>query len=343
MKICLLCDLHLPYHKESIQYDVLRWAMDDLQKKHAEALVVPGDFTVHGDIPAAEAFLEAVHALSIPVVICTGNSEYRNPDTKEYFRNLAAPSLNSIGEWKVIALHDGECRLTEEDYTALENVDDHCIVALHHPFNSLPSPHRERLLAWREKHPDVPVFFGHLHYTKNDGNTHMLTAADPDKVAGEHPCIAYYDTETKSIEKSYYFCPIPVRFLKHIGISCYHPEIDIPYAAENHLGCIELRPNAVQMDQTVLQNLLDNWRKSGGSCLSLHAPDLADSDGNLSPTAVWDTFLEMALRIGADRLTIHVPRVHLSVLQEQPQLLEQIAAFAAGYIEKLPDACVIGM
>ncbi|MBQ8400407.1 MAG: metallophosphoesterase family protein, partial [Clostridia bacterium] len=319
MKICLLCDLHLPYHTESIQYDVLRWAMDDLQKKHADALVVPGDFTIHGDIPQAEAFLKATGALSIPVVICTGNSEYRNPDTKEYFRRLAAPSVNDIGNgWKVIALHDGEGRLTDEDYAALDAADDHCIVALHHPFHSLPSPHREKLTEWRENHPHVPVFCGHLHYTRDDGDTHMLTAADPDKVAGEHPCIAYYDTETKTIEKSYYFCPVPAGFLQHIGISCYNPAVDIPYAAENHIGCIELRPGAVGMDPDVLDKLLQNWRNHGGNCLSLHGPDLADKVGNLTSAAVWESFIAFANRIHANRITVHTPRVHLSVLAEKP-------------------------
>lgn len=344
MKICLLCDLHLPYHTDAIQYDVLRWAMEDLQKKNAEALVVAGDFTVHGDIAPAEVFLKAVGDLSIPSVICTGNSEYRNPETKEYFRKLAAPTVNDIGNgWTVIALHDGECALTEEDYAALENADDHCIVVLHHPFRSLPSPHREKLTVWQEKHPDTPVFFGHLHYTKDEENVHMLTAADPDKVAGEHPCIAYYDTETKKIEKSYYFCPVPVDFLKYIGISCYRPETDIPYAAENHIGCIELRHSSMNMDQGILKTLVAAWRQEGGCCLSVHAPELADADGNLVSEEIWEKFTEWVLGLAVDRLTIHTPRIKLSILHKQPDLLVKIASFTAGYIDKMPENCVIGI
>lgn len=344
MKICLLCDLHLPYHRDAIQYDVLRWAVEDMQKKHADALVVPGDFTIHGDIAQVEAFLEAIKPLSIPCVLCTGNSEYRNPETREYFRALASPTWNDIGSgWRVIALHDGEGQLTEEDYTALDAADDRCIVALHHPFRSLPSPHREKLTAWRGSHPHVPVFYGHLHYTMDDGDTHMLAAADPDKAAGEQPDIVYYDTETKKLEKSIYFCPVPVGFLKFIGISCYRPETDIPYAAEKHIGCIELRPGAVDMDPAVLDTLLRDWRRNGGTCLSLHAPDLADRDGNTASAAHWERFTAFASRVCADRITVHTPRVHLSVLAENPSLLEQIADFAAEYIEKLPAGCVVGV
>ena len=344
MKICLLCDLHLPYYKDAIQYDVLRWAMDDLRKKQAEALVVPGDFTVHGDIEPAEVFLEAVEALSIPVVICTGNSEYRNPETKEYFRKLASPSINEIGNgWTVLALHDGECRLTEEDYAALENADDHCIVALHHPFRSLPSPHRERLTAWQEAHPDTPVFYGHLHYAMDDGNVHMLTAADPDKVAGDHPCIFYYDTETKTLEKSYYYCPVPTGFLKYIGISCYHPETDSPYAAENGIGCIELRASAMTMDQEALKTWIGEWRKNGGICLSVHAPELSDGEGRPASAADWAAYIDWAKDLAADRMTVHVPRIRLEILEDSPDILDTVASFAAEQIEKLPASCVIGM
>ncbi len=343
MKFCILCDLHLPYHKEAIQYDVLHWAVADMQKKKADALIVPGDFTVHGDIPAAEEFLNALAEIHIPNVICTGNSEYRNPETKEYFRKLASPTVNVIGDWKIIALHDGETQLTEEDYMALAEADEYTIVALHHPFRSLPKVHRERLEAWRLNHPEVPVFCGHLHYMEHTGNTHMLPAADPDKVAGEHPGILYYDTDTQTCEKATYFCPIPTDFLSHIGISCYHPEIDIPYATENRIGCMELRPAAMETGRDTLFSLVTNWRNAGGNCLSLHAPYLSDDNGNAAPESLWQNFIELAQTIHADRLTVHIPQVKLSVLEKDPLCLNRLAEFALKWIAMLPDDCVIGL
>lgn len=343
MKIGFLCDLHLPYHPDAIQYDVLRWAMDDIRKKQAEALVVPGDFTVHGDIAPAEAFVAAVQALEIPYVLCTGNSEYRNPETKEYFRTLASPTVNEVGNgWKVLALHDGEGKLTEEDYVALESVDDHCIVALHHPFANLPMPHREKLQLWRQEHPHVPVFYGHLHYTKNDGDSHMLPAADPDKVAGEQPSITYYDTDSRTLETACYFCPIPVDLLSHIGISCYRPELDIPYATEKHISCIELRPDAMMLSPATLDSLVQSWRQSGGTCLSLHAPNLTDTQGNIEQEQ-WDRFILFATRLSCDRITVHIPSISMSVLQKEPERLDKAADFAAAQFARLPKDCVIGM
>ncbi len=343
MKICILCDLHLPYHKDAIQYDVLRWAVEDMRKKQAQALLVPGDFTVHGDIPAAEAFLEAVKPLDIPVILCTGNSEYRNPETKEYFRKLAAPTVNRVDDWTFIALHDGETHLTDEDYAALEAADDHTIVALHHPFRSLPKEHREKLEAWRQAHPEVPVFCGHLHYTEHTGSTHMLTASDPDKVAGEQPGIFYYDTDTKVCEKATYFCPIPADLLSHIGISCYQPEVDIPYATAHKIGCIELRPSVMEMDRARLATLVEAWRSGGGSCLSLHAPNLADDYGNPAAEQVWQDFVELAKDLHANRLTMHIPQVKLAVIEANPACLDSLADFALRWIRELSETCVIGL
>ena len=32
MKICFMCDLHLPFRQETLQYDVLKWAIEDVKK-----------------------------------------------------------------------------------------------------------------------------------------------------------------------------------------------------------------------------------------------------------------------------------------------------------------------
>ncbi len=33
MKICFMCDLHLPFDVNALQYDVMKWAMADISKK----------------------------------------------------------------------------------------------------------------------------------------------------------------------------------------------------------------------------------------------------------------------------------------------------------------------
>lgn len=104
---------------------------------------------------------------------------------------------------------------------------------MHHPAGSLAETERERFNAWRAAHPDTLVFYGHLHQSGTFGNDYSLQALDPDKSIGENPCITYFDTKTRQIEKTYFFCPMPSDLPKYIGISCFDPINDIDFAA-NH-------------------------------------------------------------------------------------------------------------
>ena len=58
MKICLMCDLHLPFDKNALQYDVLDWAIADIKKKEADCVIYAGDVTCDGDINRYKEFIE---------------------------------------------------------------------------------------------------------------------------------------------------------------------------------------------------------------------------------------------------------------------------------------------
>ena len=34
MKVCFMCDLHLPFDRNALQYNILDWAIEDIKKKH---------------------------------------------------------------------------------------------------------------------------------------------------------------------------------------------------------------------------------------------------------------------------------------------------------------------
>ena len=48
MKICFMCDLHLPFEKRALQCDVLKWAAEDLVKKQTDCIAFVGDATCDG-------------------------------------------------------------------------------------------------------------------------------------------------------------------------------------------------------------------------------------------------------------------------------------------------------
>ena len=241
MKLCLIADLHLPYHPAAVHYDVLDWALKDLQKKQADAVVFVGDFTADGHRDALRIFKEKLAGCSVPAVVIPGNSDYRTPDTADDVRAMTSPLLTEIGNVNIISLADGEHCISEEAYALLDSADDHTVVCAHHPFGCMPGQHHSRLTTWRESHPDVPLFFAHLHLAERqpDGSS-ILPAADPDKNIGAPPAISYYDTETKELRPAYYHCPVPYDFAQYLALSC-RCTADVDYAVSRRLGCIELR------------------------------------------------------------------------------------------------------
>ena len=55
MNICLMCDLHLPFDKNALQYAVLEWAIDDIKRENPDCIIYAGDVTCDGN---KEVYLE---------------------------------------------------------------------------------------------------------------------------------------------------------------------------------------------------------------------------------------------------------------------------------------------
>ena len=343
MKICIMEDLHLPYHREALQYEALSFYLADMKEKGAELLVVPGDFTADGNRATAEYFFEAIENLSIPTIVMTGNADFRNPETKEYFRSVTAETKHVYGEFTVLALRDGEGSVPREDLALLDTADGKALIFLHHPIESLAEESKTRLSAFREKHPDVPIFVGHAHIEKREGNTYYLNASDPDKAIGMPPCIYYYDTETRALSKTHFDCPKPADFSSYLGISAFHALEDLAYATEQGLYAVEFRPSVVNEDRKALLSGLRAFRKAGEKCVSFHFPNLAARDG--TPTAASEllAFAALVREAGGDRITLHAPSVSLLAIEKDPELLSRLADLAAKMIDALPEGCAVGI
>lgn len=340
MKLCLIADLHLPYHPDAVHYDVFDWALQDLQKKQADAVVFVGDFTANGHPDSLRLFKERLRDFPIPVVVIPGNSDYRTPDTVCEVRAMTSPLLTDVNGVKILSLADGEQNIPEEAYALLESADENTIVCAHHPTDCLPEPHGSRLKKWRETHPDVPLFFAHLHLAmQREDGSYILPAADPDKNIGAHPAISYYDTGTKELRKAYDYCPVPYDFARYIGLSCRRPETDIEYAIAHRVGCIELRCNTMREDFEPFLPLLKRWKNAGGHTLSLHAPEVIF--GNEFAAETWAAFAEFAAEVSADRITLHVPNLPAHMVTDD--ILVRIAEFVDKNLANLPDTLVMGI
>ena len=96
MNICFICDLHLGYNKNTVQYEAFDYACADISRKHPDLVVCAGDITSDGNIFAAKRFIKKIHALGIPFVILPGNSDYRTEKNIPFIKQLASTALRIL-------------------------------------------------------------------------------------------------------------------------------------------------------------------------------------------------------------------------------------------------------
>lgn len=343
MKFCLMCDLHLPDNDGALQYDVLQWAFEDIQKKSADCVIYAGDVTCDGNEKVYRSFVDKMKELEIPFLYIPGNSDLRCAASKDVIRNLASPIVNDINGITVYAVNDCDGTVDENTLCELEKADESSIVFMHHPINSLKADSKEKMLLWRNNHKETTLFYGHLHKSFENEMGISLQAMDPDKAIGENACIVYYDTDSKICRKAYYYCPVPTDLYSHFGISCYDIKRDIEFACEKGLKNIELRPNCSSYDETELCVLVEKWRNTCGENLSVHLPEVRYENGKAFVDDKYIKCIEIAKKLKADRLVQHVPVVSVKTVKEDNTCLEKIVNLLCDYFNSIEHDIIIGV
>lgn len=343
MKICFACDLHLPFDKNAMQYDVLEWALGVIKKTAPDCICFVGDATCDGDIDNYNLFIKKMQSLNIPFIYIPGNSDLRNPAFKEKIINLTSPVMSVIHDTVIIAINDSDRTVSDDTKLILNGINSNAVVFMHHPIVELQKNSRIKLLEWRKSHPDIPLFYGHLHKSQIDGNDYSLGALDPDKSIGETPCLTFFDANTKSIDKEYYPAPMPSDFLDFLGISVFRLKEDFEFAISNEIKHLEFRPSLIDFDQDELINLVEKWRASGGKNLSVHLPDIEFKNGQVIPNKHLDHILELSKAIKANRFTQHVPVVSVSTVKNSPSILDQISSFLSEKLKDFSHNTVLGV
>ena len=343
MKICFMCDLHLPSDKGALQYDVLDWAIADVQKKQADCIVFAGDATCDGNENTYDYFINAVSDTEIPFIYIPGNSDLRCAESKASIKEKASECENLIDGITVYAVNDCDTTISDEQFDALANADDNSIVFMHHPIEGHSGESYDKLVEWRENHKNTMLFYGHLHRSAQDANSASLQAMDPDKSIGENPCITYYDTETKNLREAYFFAPVPTDIYDYFGISCYNTQKQLEFAMQNQLKHIELRYSCIDEDRNALKALVEKWRNAGGESLSVHMPDVGWADGNVVAGETYERTIELIADLKADRVTQHVPKVSVKEIKDTPEILEKICEFIGTMLDGVPHDIVVGV
>jgi len=344
MKICFMCDLHLPFDKTALQYDIMKWAADDIIKKQPDCVAFVGDVTCDGAEDVYDHFIKVMTDTEIPFLYIPGNSDLRNNETCRSIKDKSSICKNEINGQIIYAVNDSDRTISDKQYSELCNADENSIVFMHHPLMDHKEETRCKLIQWRKTHQQTMLFYGHLHRSACDENSVSLQAMDPDKAVGESPCITYYDTETKNIRKAYYFAPVPTDIYDYLGISCYNPIEQIQFAIDKQLKYVKLRPNCVDYDnQEELFDYVKRWREVGGENLAIHLSEVFWTNGEASVSDKYEKLIDVAKHLKADRITQHVPMVSVKEVIENPKCLISICEFIAEKMNSIEDDIVIGV
>lgn len=342
MKICFMCDLHLPFDKNALQYRVLDWAINDINKKKPDCVAFVGDATADGNKSVYDWFIKQMQSINLPFLFIPGNSDLRS-EQYEMVHNKASICKSVIEDISIFAINDSDKNISEEQLNILNNAGVDDIVFMHHPIRSLSSFTREKMETWRKKHIHTKLFYGHCHKWEESENSVSLQAMDPDKAIGESPCIVYYDTETKKCRKAYYFCPVPLDMYKYFGVSCYRVESDIRFAVEKGLKYLELRPSVLEVQKDKLFELVADWRRRGGENLSVHLTDVGFDGEKVTTDTRYERLIELGAQLNAERFTQHVPRTSVKLVKQDKSVLGKICSYIAERLNKIEYDCVIGV
>jgi len=341
MKICFICDIHLPESKNALQHKAFQWALEDICKNSPDCLICAGDLTCAGSLETYRFAVKSMNETGLPLLYIPGNSDLRSKETKDIIAFDASPVLSNICRINIIAVNDSDGAISDETYALLDSADKNTIVFMHHYIDALEKTHKEKMLSWRDNHKDTPLFTAHKHFFTVYENDIRLPALDPDKNIGEEPAIVYYDTDTRKITRSHFPCPMPKDLCEFIGISAYTPG-DIRFAIEQGLKYLELRNNITKWDENELIGLIAKWRNAGGVQLSIHLPDIG-FDEKVLPHKDLKELLRLAKVLKAQRFTQHVPKISVKTARENKDALESIAVYIARFMEDFPKEQIIGI
>ena len=343
MKLCLLCDLHLPFDRRAPQYRVLEWAIADVKKQNPDAILFAGDAAADGSLESYRFFLAQMRALGLPFFYIPGNSDLRDVRSRDAIFADASPIVSALGAIRIFALNDADGTFSDEALAALEGARAGDVVFMHHPTACHPKEIQVHFAKWKARHSGVRVFYAHEHFFAEDGDFVSLPALDPDKCIGEEPALLYYDTETGSCTRTHFSCPLPEDFFAHLGISAYRPLSQIPFAASRGLCHLELRPNARELPEKELFALVSSFREQGGETLSVHLPDVFYQKGEVALGDGYEELVALGVRLGASRFIQHVPQVSVGTVRENASVLDEIALRVADALSAVPYACTVAV
>lgn len=351
--IALLADIHLPDRDDTVKELVWDWALAEARRQGADLLVGLGDLTSIGSLLAAQRLRRKLDATGLPCLLSPGNAELRSRAvTAAVLRTLASPRQH--GEVLILESAKGFLDAASRDAltAAAQAGRRQLLVATHCPPGDLPANDRALLEALMAEGVIGCLAVGHKHWDLNGGACEQIRGLDPDKAQGGPPALVIMQREEHGWRRRDLPCPLADPrtwpederrdWLDHLGISGMKRSLEaLAEASSEGVAAFELRYESMRdIPEDELRCALASWRQHGGKTLSLHCPSMGWRDGVLQGVSELNEAVACAGRLGAQRVTVHVPAVPLPTMRKRPEVY---AALLSGTCDCLRPLAAAGI
>ena len=325
--IAIIADIHLPPESNTLKDKYLDYALQQISKKNPDLLLMAGDATSTGALPALQRFYDKLDALSVKKLSTIGNSDLRTPST-----NVQATDMLETGGIKylddctvvLISYYDVEKDLRILKKLA-EGTDSLLLICSHFSLTELKPQVMGKVKDLLSQCPKSIFVAGHLHENvysgRNENPQHLICGLDPDKAVGG-PCVTYFETDGSDWQRQdaelnwltpeNWSSEIIKTLLQKLGFSTMNDPIGgLEYAAFQRIPCVELRAMQTDLvDSEKLNYALTAWRTNiPEHCLSMHLDDVTfDEENILSPDySLLKSSVKLAISLGVHQVTVHLP------------------------------------
>ncbi len=338
-RIAVLADMHVSCVAGTAQEAALDWALGVLVGEMPDIVVVAGDATAAGTREAAGIVRAKMDEAGLPFRIVPGNSDRRTPRDWEAvcrFLTLSEPFVND--ECALIAIDTSDETIPPGERRAVEDLIARAgarqvVLVMHHGPSALKGEDRAWLLPYLESGRIGLVIVGHHH---RDGEeilgraaVHTVRGLDPDKAVGGPPAVTIFEIDRGDRRRREVAWPAGdvggwsgqerAEFVHNLGFSCMDQTLrGLDEAAKRGVFAVELRGGeALGVDREALLDALGRWRGAGGGYLSVHLPNLVwdEAAQEVRGLAGWQGALDLVEAVGAEAVTVHVPRVGVGDMQ----------------------------
>ncbi|MBN2449332.1 MAG: TIM barrel protein [Lentisphaeria bacterium] len=338
MRLAVLADTHLPDCDRSSQEAALRWALGQAVCLGADGIALAGDLTAAGEPGSMARLVGALEGARAPFVLTPGNADLRTPSHAATHRaRLSQPAAQLCGDILVAGLDSADGGVSAPEKVRLEGLlrrqrPEGVVLVTHWPPGEWPSQDVEWLAGICARFPLELLVAGHKHRDEEGlfGSVplHLVRGLDPEKAQGGSPALAMFvreGTRWRRRDCSWPECDPRTwdriereGLWRCLGISAMGRTLeDTAAAAALRIPVLEVRASdAATVPASALATAVAAWRSAGGRVLSCHLPDLRwdEARGAVAGTGALRDAVSLALRLGVDAVTVHVPRATVAAM-----------------------------